>query len=215
MAEEEIKIASGKGMNIAGTAKRDEASDDMPVAGSAKRDETNMDDDMDIDADSKIQITDQKPDDNATTVPLPKSIENAECSVEGWVIIATGIHEEAREEDVQDFFADFGKVRNLHMNLDRQTGFVKGYALVEYKNVDEAKAAVEGGSGKKLLGKVINIDFAFIQKAEESHDNERRRHQGRDRPRGRNWSGCDSYVPDRSPHKSSGRSRELSPDRGF
>ncbi|KAJ2667351.1 hypothetical protein IW148_000046 [Coemansia sp. RSA 1199] len=214
MADEEIKIASGKGMHIAGSSKRDETNtnDDMPNAGTAKREETNMDD-MDIDADSKIQITDQQPVDN--TAPLPKSIENAERSVEGWVIIATGIHEEAREEDLQDFFADYGKVRSLHMNLDRQTGFVKGYALVEYENLDEAKSAVETASGKKLLGKLINVDFAFIQKDESDHDSEGRRHRGqRDRSRDRSWAGCDSYVPDRSSHKP-GRSRELSPDRGF
>ncbi|KAJ1756213.1 hypothetical protein LPJ77_004375 [Coemansia sp. RSA 2523] len=214
MAEEEIKIASGKGMHIAGSSKRDETADGVPIAGTAKHEEMSVDDDMDIDADSKIQIPDQQPAEDSTAKPPPKSIENAERSVEGWVLIATGIHEEAREEDLQDFFADFGKVRNLHMNLDRQTGFVKGYALVEYENFDEAKAAVERGSGKKLLGKIIDVDFAFVQKNEESHDNERRRHRGRDRSRDRNWSGCDSYVPDRSSHKP-GRSRELSPDRGF
>ncbi|KAK8132000.1 RNA-binding protein 8A [Apiospora kogelbergensis] len=119
-------------------------------------------------------------------------------SIEGWIIMVTNVHEEADEEAVHDKFGDYGEIKNLHLNLDRRSGYVKGYALIEYTTLQEARAAIDGCHQTKLLDQTIYVDFAFVRPP-----------PGKANARGGLGGGRQSHRGGRS-----GRSRSRSPDQG-
>ena len=57
-------------------------------------------------------------------------------AVEGWIIIVTQLHDESMEDDIFDTFSKFGQVKSIHLNMDRKTGYAKGYALIEYEEYE-------------------------------------------------------------------------------
>ena len=82
-------------------------------------------------------------------------------SVQGYVLIVTGLHEELQEEDLVDTFSEHGEIKNCVLNVDRRTGYVKGYALLEYANLQEAKRTISEFNGADVAGKTVRVGFAF------------------------------------------------------
>jgi len=83
-------------------------------------------------------------------------------SVEGWIVFATGIPPEAEPEDIESRFEQHGKIHSIHLNVDRRTGYLKGYALVEYESFKSAQEAINQMNNTTILDEKIKVDWCFL-----------------------------------------------------
>ena len=86
-----------------------------------------------------------------------------QCSAEGWTLFVTNI---ADEDEIQDKFCDFGPIMNISMNVDRRTGFCKGYALVLFEKYEDASSAKDALDGADIMGQPIKVDWCFVRGAQ-------------------------------------------------
>ncbi|KAI4137290.1 MAG: hypothetical protein LQ340_008095, partial [Diploschistes diacapsis] len=63
-----------------------------------------------------------------------------------------------------------------------------GYALVEFSTLKEARAAIEGTNGTKMLDQTLTVDFAFVRPAPNKGEGGKGGRGGRKGGRGRSRS---------------------------
>jgi cold-inducible RNA-binding protein len=67
---------------------------------------------------------------------------------------------ETTENDLQDLFAQHGKVSEVSLMMDRMTGKSRGFAFVTMNDGTEANAAMTALNGKEVAGRTLNVNEA-------------------------------------------------------
>lgn len=63
-------------------------------------------------------------------------------------------------EDLGEFFAQYGEVLSAAVIMDRATGRSKGFGFVEMANDEEADAAISKGDGAEFEGRKLTVSEA-------------------------------------------------------
>jgi RNA recognition motif-containing protein len=66
------------------------------------------------------------------------------------------------EQELENLFSEFGKVRSLKLISDVFSGQCKGFGFIEMEG-HEARAAIAGLNGKDFNGKPIKVNFEVIK----------------------------------------------------
>ena len=64
------------------------------------------------------------------------------------------------ENDLQDYFAQAGAVNSVNLMMDKMTGKSRGFAFVEFANLDEANKAIEQFHNKEFQGRALTVNIA-------------------------------------------------------
>lgn len=92
-------------------------------------------------------------------------------------IYVGSIHFRAGEQEVRAEFERFGKIKNIQLKTDPNTGHHKGFCFIEYFDEDSAKRALIGASSISFQGRqcVVNRPTASATAASTSSESEQPR----------------------------------------
>jgi cold-inducible RNA-binding protein len=65
-----------------------------------------------------------------------------------------------REQELQQFFEQYGEVSSVKVVMDRVTGRSKGFAFVEMPNDSEAQNAIDSLNGKPFKERAMTVNQA-------------------------------------------------------
>jgi RNA recognition motif-containing protein len=64
------------------------------------------------------------------------------------------------ENDLQDYFSQAGAVNSVNLMMDKMTGKSRGFAFIEFANLDEANKAIEEFHNKDFQGRALTVNIA-------------------------------------------------------
>ena len=73
------------------------------------------------------------------------------------VLFIGGLHESVTEETILGAFSIFGEVLSVQLPLDSETMKHRGFGLVEFQMIDDAKEAMDNMDASELFGRTIRV----------------------------------------------------------
>lgn len=64
------------------------------------------------------------------------------------------------QEALETAFSDHGRVDEVAIVMDRETGRPRGFAFVTMNNEQEARAAIDGVNGREIDGRTVTVNEA-------------------------------------------------------
>eukprot|EP00744_Colponema_vietnamica_P008697 GILI01012398.1.p2 GENE.GILI01012398.1~~GILI01012398.1.p2 ORF type:complete len:132 (-),score=44.52 GILI01012398.1:34-429(-) len=76
------------------------------------------------------------------------------------ILYVGGLDEQVTTDTLHAAFIPFGPVKTVEMPVDKKTSKHRGFAFVEFEDVDDASHAVENMHESELFGKVIKVNVS-------------------------------------------------------
>lgn len=67
---------------------------------------------------------------------------------------------DAKDEDLEKAFAEFGEVTSARIVMDKFSGKSRGFGFVEMGTDEEAQAAIDALDGKEWMGRDLAVNVA-------------------------------------------------------
>ena len=64
------------------------------------------------------------------------------------------------EDDLNEVFAEYGKVKRVYVPTDRETGRMRGFAFVEMEQEEDEDKAIEALDGAEWMSRTLKVNKA-------------------------------------------------------
>lgn len=108
----------------------------------------------------KIENGDATPDELAAERKILLAARDAAQETAGFKMFIGGLPYEVNEEELSALFAEHGKLKEVHIATDRETGKSKGFAFVTYANHSDGKKALPSLKSLKVGGRKLTVQEA-------------------------------------------------------
>ncbi|GFE54508.1 RNA recognition motif domain containing protein [Babesia ovis] len=127
----------------------------------------------------------------------------------GYSVLLRNLRFTTTEDHVRDAFERFGKIRDVYIPLDYNTGKPRGFGFVEFLQEDDALDAIKAMDNATLDGNVITCCVA--QDRRKSPNSMRKVYNSMTKHRGCGYQSYETRDPQRAGYYNRGRSRSRSP----